>query len=74
MPPPIPPRELVYALRVSVADLRPWEYKAMDSEEYELILGARNAYENGRRKAQERAEQMAAMQRKMADDRKGKPQ
>ena len=43
-PPPRPPKELVFALRVSVADLRPWEYAACPSDEYQMILHLRSVY------------------------------
>ena len=37
-PPPTPPSELVYAIRVDVSGLRPWEYRAMEADEYEMVL------------------------------------
>lgn len=34
----MPPRKLIYALRVSLDNLRPWEYDAMVADEYDEIL------------------------------------
>ena len=38
------PEELAYALRVNVADLRPWEYDNMDADQYESIVYHQNIY------------------------------
>lgn len=44
------PDELVYALRVSVDGLRPWEYWSMDADEYDMITHLQHVY---RRELQE---------------------
>ena len=46
---PRPPRELVYAWRVSIADLRPWEYDGMNWWQYETILHAQTAWQQAQR-------------------------
>lgn len=38
------PEELSYALRVNVADLRPWEYDNMEADHYETIVYCQNAF------------------------------
>ena len=40
----MPPRELVYALRVDVSRLRPWEYDQMESDRYELVVHQQDAW------------------------------
>lgn len=45
---PTPPAELVYALRVSVADLRPWEYAAMEADRYDEIVELRTIWNEER--------------------------
>jgi len=45
---PTPPPELVYALRVSVADLRPWEYAAMEADRYDEIVELRQIWQDER--------------------------
>ena len=47
--PPRAPKELTYALRVSIADLRPWEYDAMSAWDYDMIENALRAWEQARR-------------------------
>jgi hypothetical protein len=32
------PRELVFALRVGASALQPWDYQAMEANEYDLLL------------------------------------
>lgn len=41
---PRPPRELVRALRVSIDDLRPWEYDGMSAWEYDETLALQQAW------------------------------
>lgn len=53
--PPAPP-ELVYALRVDVRGLRPWEYDGMDAELYDEIRALQAAYAEGVRQADALAE------------------
>lgn len=38
------PKELAYALRVSVEGLRPWEYRAAEADDYELIVHLQGVY------------------------------
>lgn len=41
---PPAPAELIWALSVSIEGIRPWEYWAMDSEEYDLIREVQAVY------------------------------
>lgn len=44
-----PPPELTYALRVSIADLKPWEYDAMGFWQYERIRHAQQEWAKSQR-------------------------
>lgn len=57
--PPAAPRELIYAMRVTVDHLRPWEYDAMDADKYDMILHLQGVFREelqSARQAVERAE------------------
>lgn len=38
----------MYALRVNVDDLRPWEYDAMPADDYEMILHLQETFRKAR--------------------------
>lgn len=38
------PHELAWALSLNIDDLRPWEFWAMDSEEYDMIRELQGEY------------------------------
>ena len=50
------PDELVYALRVSVEGLRPWEYWAMEADDYAMITQLQGIYRREMQAARESAE------------------
>ena len=46
-----PPLELVYALRVNVDNLRPWEWDAIEADVYDEILLCRETWAREQAKA-----------------------
>ena len=58
------PRELDYALRVSVENLRPWEYDEMVADEYDMISHLQGLYRKEARLASEAAERLDARRRR----------
>ena len=43
---PTPPPELAWCLGMNIDGLRPWEFWAMDSEEYDMIREIQSEYRN----------------------------
>lgn len=54
------PRELDYALRVSVNDLRPWEYWAAEADDYDLIQHLQGVYRREMPAAREQVQRQQA--------------
>lgn len=52
------PEEVVWAKSLSVTDLRPWEWAAMDAHDHYRILEIRHAWDEGRREYREMQAEM----------------
>ena len=52
----MPPDGLIEALSWDLSPLRPWEYWRVDAREWSRAVAMRNAYDEGRRDADDDAE------------------
>lgn len=64
--PPPAPRDLIYAMRVNVDNLRPWEYDAMAADTYEMIVHLQGVFREEMQAARAAAERAATRRRERA--------
>jgi hypothetical protein len=63
---PDPPSDVVWAKSISVNELRPWEWAAMDAHDHYRILEIRHAWDEGRREQREAQAEMAKQKQQAA--------